>query len=180
MVSDSPTFSKLAVAAKNQKQFVQLHFAAKIDALLPTEQLAEIVTVLPDQIMPMPHMSPWLMGVHNWRAEILWLVDLGQLVGFTPLYRRVLATSNYTVAVLQLPIFNSASDESHSQTIGLVVDGVGNIQRCDADLLQSSSCSATDTKLEKLLRGYWLKSEREILAVLDPNAIWREIAPTSR
>lgn len=150
------------------KQFLRLSPNAQTVVLLPTEQLNEVLTVSTEQIAPMPGMSPWIMGTYNWRGNILWLVDLGYLAGLKPLYQQP-STSSYMVTVLQ---FDS------SEAIGLVVNRVGNIERCTLDSIQPV-LSATDNKLTEFLQGYWLKSEREILAVLKPDSILQALSPTS-
>lgn len=184
MVSDFMPAPELETPSQNSaiseevtEQFLQLHFASEITALLPTEQLTEVITVSTEEIMPMPHMSPWMMGTYNWRSEILWLVDMGYLVGLTPLYQQVHST--YTAAVVQFPLPTNTSNDTGSQIVGLVVNQVGNIERCPPDSIQTSSLSNKDTKLEQFLRGYWLKSEQEILAVFNIDAIWRGISQSS-
>ncbi|MDJ0743821.1 MAG: chemotaxis protein CheW [Xenococcaceae cyanobacterium MO_167.B27] len=159
------------------EQFLQLRCVSKTTTLLPTKHLAEVLTFATEQITPMPHMSPWMMGTYNWRGEILWLVDFGYLLGLTPLYQQVLST--YTAAVLQFPLSNNVYKNAESQIIGLVVNQVGSIERCSPDLIQSSSDSTKNNRLEKFLRGYWLKSELEILPVFDTDAIWAEISQPS-
>ncbi len=159
---------------KAQEQFLQLHLVSDTIALMPTKDLSEVLTFSAEQIMPMPHMSPWMMGTYNWRGEILWLLDLGYLVGLTPLYKQVL--SSYTATVLQFPLSTKTLNNTNNQIVGLVVNQVGNIERCHPQSIKPSSFFAKDTKLEKFLRGYWLKSEQDILAVFDPDAIWREIS----
>ncbi len=157
------------------EQFLQLHFASEMTALLPTEHLTEVITVPPEQIMPMPHMSPWMMGTYNWRGEILWLVDVGCLIGLTPLYQQVIPT--YTSAVLQFPPPPNTFNDTGLQIVGLVFNQVGNIERCDPNLIEEvSSVSGSNPELEKFLRGYWVKSESEILAVLNPDVLWQKIS----
>ena len=61
--------------SKAQEQFLQLYLANQTITLLPTEQLTEVLTISAERIMPMPHMSPWIMGTYNWRSNMLWLVE---------------------------------------------------------------------------------------------------------
>ncbi len=157
------------------EQFLQLQFASDMTTLLSTEHLTEVITVSPEQIMPMPHMSPWMMGTYNWRGEILWLVDVGCLIGLTPLYQQVIPT--YTAAVLQFPPpANAFNSDPGIQIVGLVFNEVGNIERCDPNLIETSSISGSNPELEKFLRGYWVKCETEIMAVLNPDILWQKIS----
>ena len=157
------------------EQFLQLQFASDMTTLLPTEHLTEVITISPEQIMPMPHMSPWMMGTYNWRGEILWLVDVGCLIGLTPLYQQVIPA--YTAAVLQFPPpANALNNDTGIQIVGLVFNQVGNIERCDPNLIGASSISGSNSELEKFLRGYWVKSEEEIMPVLNPDILWQKIS----
>ena len=122
---------------KVHEQFLQLHLVSDTIALMPTRDLSEVLTFSAEQIMPMPHMSPWMMGTYNWRGEILWLIDLGYLVGLTPLYKQVL--SNYTATVLQFASSTKTLNNTNKQIVGLVVNQVGNIERCNPQSIKPSS-----------------------------------------
>ncbi len=181
MGSDFSTASQLVKQSskssitKVHEQFLQLHLASDTIALMPTKDLSEVITFSAEKIMPMPHMSSWMMGTYNWRGEILWLVDLGYLGGLTPLYKQVI--SNYTAIVLQFPLSTKKlNNNTNNQIVGLVVNQVGNIERCRPESIKPSCFFAKDTKLEQFLQGYWLKSEQDILAVFNPDAIWKEIS----
>lgn len=158
------------------EQFLRLYLDSETGALLPITQLTEVLNVSCAQIMPIPHMYPWMMGVNNWRGQILWLVDLGHLVGLTPLYQQALTSSNHTVVVLEVPGEKADSTGNDRQTVGLAINRVGNIENCNPSLIKSISSSAMNTKLETFLRGYWCKSDYEMLAVFHLNAIWKAIS----
>ncbi len=67
-----------------KEQFLRFHLVPDTTLMLSITQLTEVLTIPVGQIIPIPHMPAWVMGVYNWRGEILWMVDLGQLVGLTP------------------------------------------------------------------------------------------------
>ncbi|NJR45761.1 MAG: hypothetical protein HC775_08185 [Hyellaceae cyanobacterium CSU_1_1] len=91
-----PSDSTLA----KQQQFLRLNISPETVALLPIKELSEVLNISTEQITPMPYMSPWIMGTHNWQGNILWLIDLGYLIGLQPLGQQV-STSSYTAAILQ-------------------------------------------------------------------------------
>jgi len=139
--------------------------------LLPLEQLTEVLTIPIGEIVPIPHMNPWVMGVYNWRGDILWIVDLGHLVGLTPWYQQ---TSNVSVhkAIVLKAIGNKANSTNlKTQMLGLVVNRVEDIELCNPDLIQSPPSSTVTPELVPFLRGYWLKPDDEMLVVLDGQAI---------
>jgi positive phototaxis protein PixI len=178
MVSDFASTSENLInstesnSSEIQEQFLQVSLLPDVTALLPTRPLAEVLSIAAAEITPIPHMSDWMMGVFNWRGEILPLVDLSYLGGLTPLYQKAIA-SNYTVVVLQTQDSDSKSMES--QILGLVVNGVGNIEWCAPDLIQTLP-TTLNPQLGKFLRGYYSKPNEEILAVFELDALWKAIS----
>ena len=51
-------------------------------ALLPAENVTEIITISEREILPVPQMPDCVMGIYSWRSEILWIIDLRNLLGF--------------------------------------------------------------------------------------------------
>jgi positive phototaxis protein PixI len=155
-----------------EQQFLRLNISPETVALLPIKELSEVLNISTEQITPMPYMLPWIMGTYNWQGNILWLIDLGYLIGLQPLGQQVSASS-YTAAILQFRFPNS------NQAVGVVVNQVGNIERLNINSIQPPSLAPENKELAKLLQGYWLKSEQELLAVLKPDAIVQAISQTT-
>jgi positive phototaxis protein PixI len=158
-----------------REQFLRIHILPEMTALLPIEQVAEVLTVPLGGIVPIPHTSPWVMGVYNWRGEVLWMVDLGHLCGLTPWYEQETDSSVYEVVVLQVTVQSSTETQSKSQTLGLVVDRVEDIEWCDWQAIQCPLNFTINSTLTQILRGYWWKSNDAMLAVLDGSAIFQAI-----
>ncbi|MEL6383840.1 MAG: chemotaxis protein CheW [Cyanobacteria bacterium J06626_18] len=158
-------------AAKAGEQYLRLRLGTDVTALLPLQQLGEVLTIPLSQIIPMPHMPSWVMGIYNWRGEILWMVDLGHLCGFTPWHQQALSSQTHTAVILSIE--NYAENLSHrvKQTIGLVVNQVEDIEQCLPDMIYPSQTSRPIPELEPFLRGYWWTSNGDMLAVLDGSAI---------
>ena len=162
--------------ARQDLQFLRFHLMPDTTALLPVHQMTEVLTMAISQVLPIPHMPAWVMGVYNWRGEILWMVDLGHLVGLTPLYQQANSRSTYTTIVIhssqQVPGRQRAgSPLTGSKTLGLLVNRVEDMEWCNPDLIQLPPQSAIPNKLVPFLRGYWLKSNGELLMVLDGKPI---------
>src|ERR671932_1970684 len=94
-------------SSKASKQFLRFHLMPHTTALLPMEQLTEVLTIPNGQIVPIFHMPAWVMGVYNWRGEILWMVDLGHLLGLSPWYQQTSSASAHTAAVLHVNFNNT-------------------------------------------------------------------------
>lgn len=159
-----------------EQQFLRFHLIPDTTVLLAVHQMTEVLTIPVGQIVPIPQMPAWVMGVYNWRGEILWMVDLGHLVGLTPLYQQGTSRSNYTAIVVhaaqQVPGNRGAGSQNTSgKKLGLVVNRLEDMEWCNPDLIQSPPQSSVSGELVKFLRGYWLKTNGEILVVLDANSI---------
>ena len=155
-----------------QEQFLRLHLVPETQVLLPIQQVAEVLTIPVGQIVPVPHMSACVMGVHNWRGEVLWMVDLGHLGGLTPYYQQAIRFT-HTAVVLQ---GSDKGSKQKRQTVGLVVDRVEDVEWCDPSVIQPFPPSTLLSDLAPLLRGYWWKSDDAMLAVLEAEAIIATIA----
>ena len=158
------------IAPSSSEQLLRFHLAPDMTALLPLPQLTEVLNISMGQIVPISHMPNWVMGVYNWRGEILWMVDLNHLVGLTPWYQQTRNGSTHTAIVLNVRA-NNATTKNKNQMLGLVVNRVEDIEWCNPDWIQSPPASAVTPELAPFLRGYWLKSSGEMLAVLDGEAI---------
>jgi positive phototaxis protein PixI len=157
--------------SSTEAQYLRFYLEPNTTALLPIQELTEVLTIPIGQIVPIFNMPTWVMGVYNWRGEILWMVDLNHLIGLTPWYQQISSSSVHSAVVLYLRSNNSQSGNIKGKMLGLVVNRIEDIEWCNSDLIQSPPSSAVTPDLVPFLRGYWLKSNREMLAVLDGAAI---------
>lgn len=174
MVSESLPVSQTSLTEADLPaagtQFLRLYLVPETKLLLPIDKLTEVLTIPLGQIVPIPHVPPWVMGVYNWRGEILWMIDLGQLVGLTPWHQQTVNSSSYMSVVLNSE--PNGDDSNNSGThLGLVVTKVEDLEWCQLELMQSLPSSMMTTELASFLQGYWLKPSGEMLVVLDIEAI---------
>jgi positive phototaxis protein PixI len=158
------TLSPEAVQSPGEpRQFLSVFLPPDTQAMISTQQLVEIFNLAPKQIAPIPGLPPQVMGACNWRGEVLWLVDLGQLLGKTPFYQLFQQRDSqayYSAVVVQF----------QGCVMGLVVDQVRQIQICDPH----SILMPTDPdhfKLPPCVEGYWLSPQGEALWVLNCEAL---------
>lgn len=171
LLPSTDEINPVSTSSNASEQFLRFHLLPSTTALLPVEQLTEVLTIPNGQIVPIFHMPAWVMGVYNWRGEILWMVDLGHLFGLTPWHQQPLSTSAYTAVVLQARSNQAAATNVKSQMLGLVVNRIEDIESCNPDWIQSAPSSTISPELAQFLRGYWLTSNGEMLAVLETQAI---------
>jgi positive phototaxis protein PixI len=148
----------------NTEQFLTFSVSPTQKVMLPTRQLVEILNLSLGQITSIADVSPTIMGVCNWRGEVLWVVDLASLTGFEPLYRNY-SQSNTNVILAR----------SQGLTIGLAVSQIGQMLWCDLDRIMPAPASFSSAGMSKFLRGYWLNQtsdgKNETYLILNADAI---------
>ncbi|MBF2098695.1 MAG: chemotaxis protein CheW [Gloeomargaritaceae cyanobacterium C42_A2020_066] len=137
--------------------------------LLSATSLVEVLTLDPTQLVPIPDMGPAVVGVTNWRGEVLWLLDLGVHLGFPGLFDQAHPLS----ACLGLVI------RHQGQTLGLLVERVGAMLNLDLAEIQSPLGSLSNPELTACLRGYWLHPEGATHLVLDMGALLESLRPAA-
>ncbi|MGL5032671.1 MAG: chemotaxis protein CheW [Microcystaceae cyanobacterium] len=178
----SETSSSTKASRLMQQQFLRFFLEPDMVAVLPVMQLAEVLTISFGEIVPVPHLPPWVMGVYNWRGEILWMVDLGHLLGLTPWSQQTATRFNYRAVILNGGIaFNQEkkaySSQNSNQMLGLVVSRVEDIEWCTPDEFQSPPASSVSSQLIPYLRGFWIKPDGDMVTVLDGQAIVSRLKP---
>lgn len=127
-------------------------------ALLELSSIKEIVRITTTEILPVPHMSNNILGIYNFRGNILWLADLNQILGLlTP---EELVNPNPTKMAIIV--------ELDTQFLGLVVSQVEEIEQYDLNLLQPTD-QLIKPSLKPFIKGY-LQSQNSL--VLNPQAIF--------
>lgn len=172
-----PTFQ---AAETPTEEFLRLRIDPNASVLFPLQQLTEVLSIPENQIMPIPHMPAWMMGIYNWRGEILWVADLGYLCGFTPWYQSPTHRSTYSAVVLHLIDDASQSTSSQatakSQFLGLVVQQIEEMEECRSNEIHLLSPVSIPPRLTELAASYWQKPDGNVLPVLDGKRLLNTIA----
>jgi positive phototaxis protein PixI len=139
----------VTLPTETQQQFLSFSLPPNIQAMLPTEQLIEILTLPPEQIVPIAQVSP----------EVMWLVDLAALIGTEPLtgYRQ----SNLSAIVVQ----------HQGYTLGLVVEKISEMLRYSSAEIYPVLATPNNLKLSDCIRGCWLAPDGNTLWLLDSHSL---------
>jgi positive phototaxis protein PixI len=147
---------------EQSQRYLSVYLPGHHQALLPTDSLIEVLTFAPAQIISIPDTPAQVMGVCNWRGEVLWLVDAGHLLADTPSFRETNYQTKFNVVVLK----------RQNRALGLVVERVGNMILCHpseiAPLLRDQSL---DNMATRCLAGSWADTAGQSLLVMDAIAI---------
>ncbi len=147
-------------ATTQNEQFLSFTLPSNMQVILPTQKLTEVLTLTPQQIVPIPDLDPQVMGVCNWRGEVLWIVDLAYLLNGEPL--PPLQGSHYTAIILH----------HEGQTLGLVVSQVTQMVWCDPTAIQPLPATKQMPQSSPLMAGYWLSPPSDTFIVLNTPAIF--------
>ncbi|MDJ0687442.1 MAG: chemotaxis protein CheW [Xenococcaceae cyanobacterium MO_188.B32] len=158
---------------KEEEQFLRFRLEPDTKVMLPIEQITEVLKIAVGNIVPIPEMPAWVMGVYNWRGEILWMLDLGHLIGLNSWYETGINATNYNALVLSQDNSKNTKAKSMPKTsLGLIITQVEDIEWCNPALIQSPPASAISDELAPFLQGYWLKSDGETIWTLNGLAIF--------
>jgi positive phototaxis protein PixI len=126
------------------------------------ERVTELMNIPIDRVVPMPHLPSAVMGVYNWRGEILWIADLARLLELK------LPTPQRTRILQPTIVISNAAPTGEAKTIGLVVDAIADIEWYEPHLMPHLS---PQPALSPWIKGYWRSISGEILPELDAQAL---------
>ncbi|MGK7949457.1 MAG: chemotaxis protein CheW [Xenococcaceae cyanobacterium] len=164
---------ELLQPTNEEEQFLRFSLEPDTKLMLPIEQITEVLKIAVGNIVPIPEMPSWIVGVYNWRGEILWMADLGHLIGLNSWYETGINATTYNALVLsQNNHHNAQAKTTKKISLGLIITQVEDIEWCNPDVIQSPPASAVNAELVPFLRGYWLKPNGDTIWTLDGNAIF--------
>ena len=108
---------------------------------LPAIAIKEVTDPSPDQITPVPNVSPLLLGTLNVRGQVLWVVDFGQFLG---------ESVSVTTDRSDIPVI---AIEDQETMLGLAVTKISKMDWRDSDDLVAIS-NAPDA-IKPFLKGEW-------------------------
>lgn len=77
----------LTTQAENiaKQKYLSVLLTEEKAAWLPVEQMAEIINLETNKILPIPDLDPKVIGAFNWRQKVIWLIDLPALLDYNPI-----------------------------------------------------------------------------------------------
>ena len=144
-------------------QFLTFSLTPENQAMLPTAQVAEVLNLDPSQIVPIPDMPAGVMGVCNWRGQVLWLVDLAYILGLGAIFAQDLHYAKHPVLIIR----------HNNKFLGLAVNKIGNLMACDTSKIQPTPTIAMPQMqvLYLCLKGQIIDGEGKDMLILDGNVI---------
>ncbi len=143
------------------QKFLQFLVRQGDRALIPVEAISEIVTVRIPEVLPVPQMRDCVLGVYNWRGEMLWIVDLGEALGFSPLFAGKPPPTAIAIVI-----------EHDDRTIGFVVPQVLDLELYNLQRQQPPDPQLFPASLMPFLSGYFIGDENDISIAIDVPSVF--------
>ncbi|NES25024.1 MAG: chemotaxis protein CheW [Symploca sp. SIO3E6] len=128
---------------ETRQRLLRFPLTKEESGLLPLEKITEILRLNWVEILPVPEMPSCILGIGNWRGEMLWLVDLKELVGCTPLSKSGQMLASPVAIVIEV----------NNHPLGLVVEQVNDIELHDLQQLQPATAGTFSPKLMPFVLG---------------------------
>lgn len=145
------------------QKFLRFQLGGKDTTLLAVNPIIEIVPLKIREILPVPQMPSYVLGIYNWRGDMLWLADLGHLVGFPPLFQSRASRSMAMAIVVQ----------SQEKSMGLVVSQVSDIEQYSWSQMRPSDPQLFGDRLLPYLQGFFITENNEILVALEVRSLFQ-------
>jgi positive phototaxis protein PixI len=142
------------------EKFLSFHLGAKDTAVISLQNITEVLQVSLGEICGVPQMPSYVMGIYNWRGEMLWLIDLEEMLGYTPLSRSNLV-SRMMAVVLQ----------NEGKSLGLLVRQLMDIETLDSSHIKPTEAQLFSVDMSSFLQGYFINESDEMIIALDTTAI---------
>jgi positive phototaxis protein PixI len=167
MITQSPSLFDHDQSTATRQQYIGLNLPPDLQVMLPNANVTEVITLSSEQIVSLPETAPCLMGITNWRGEVLWLVDVGIVMGRDPLYRRSQTNTRGT--------FEGIVVQYQQYTVGLVVDKVTQMRQLCSNEIRPV---AQERRVPTIpgVQGVWVSPTGERHWLLEPNATVQYIA----
>jgi len=141
------------------EKFLRFQLGEEGIALLPLNIIKQVMQVSVAEILTVPQMPACVLGIYNWRGEMLWIVDIGKFMGFPNLATG--GVENLMTIAIQV----------QEQYLGLVVQQINDIELHDVNQINMPSLGLFSPEILPYLQGYLIGANKEVLMVLNGDAI---------
>ena len=159
----APEPSTLTPKSEEVQKFLRFQLGGKDTTLMAVNPIVEIIPLKIREILPVPQMPSYVLGIYNWRGDMLWLADLGHLVGFPPLFQSRSSRNQAMAIVVQ----------SEEKYLGMVVSQVTDIEPYPWSQMRPTDPQLFSERLVPFLQGFFITESNEILVALEVRSLFR-------
>ncbi len=164
----SVTFGNKTEAAVIHKlaKFLEFQLPEDTIGLILAEKVQEIITVSLSEVLPVPEMDESILGIYNWRSEMLWMIDLEALLGYDSYILKESNISEEKIELMTMVV------EYKGKYLGLAVKNIRDIVAYDERILSTSVRELFSERLQEFMKGYFKEKNQKFVILLDLKAIF--------
>ncbi|MEC4986254.1 MAG: chemotaxis protein CheW [Oscillatoria sp. PMC 1068.18] len=136
-----------------KEKFLSFRLTEAETALLPLKQIAGVTKISLNEILPVPDLPSSILGICNWRGEMLPLLDLAAELGFQSAINQGKIWETTLFIVLEV----------EKRILGLVVADVNDLELHDPETIQAPPAGLFPKEILPLLQGYLPESRTMVL-----------------
>ena len=142
---------------ETKEKFLSFNLGVKDTAVISLQNITEVLQVSLPEICNVPQMPSCVLGIYNWRGEMLWLVDFEAMLGYSPISQGANLLSKMMAIVL----------ENNGKYLGLLVRQLIDIEWLYTKQMKPPSTELFYPKISPFLQGYFINDSEDIVFNLD-------------
>ncbi|MEA5616890.1 chemotaxis protein CheW [Cronbergia sp. UHCC 0137] len=146
---------------ETKQKFLSFNLGAKDTAVISLEYIAEVLQISLAEICGVPQMPNCVLGIYNWRGEMLWLVDAEEMLGYPSFSQG----SNFLSKMMAIVL------EHEGKFLGLLVRQLADIEWMDTQEIKPLAAELFSSAMTPFLNGYFINSSEEMILNVDALAI---------
>ncbi|KYC42609.1 chemotaxis protein CheW [Scytonema hofmannii PCC 7110] len=146
---------------ETQQKFLSFYLGLKDTAVIPLQHIIEVFQISLMEICAVPQMPGCVLGTYNWRGEMLWVVDLEEMLGYTPVSNDINLFSKLMAIVLQC----------EGKSLGLLVRQLMDIELLDPTQIKYPESQIFSSDISPFIKGYFINYLEDMIISLDASAI---------
>lgn len=144
------------------QKFLSFNLGARDTAVISLQQITEVVQVPLAEICCVPQMPSCVLGIYNWRGEMLWLVNLEEMLGYN---KTLLQQTNVLSKMMAIVL------ENEGKYLGILVRQLMDIEWLDTQQMKFAFAELFSPEMSPLLQGYFIDNSEKMMLNLDAPAI---------
>ncbi len=142
---------------ETKEKFLSFNLGVRDIAVISLQHITEVLQVSLPEICGVPEMQSSVLGIYNWRGEMLWLIDLEAMLGYPP----ISPGSNLLSIMMGIVL------ENKGKYLGLLVRQLIDIEWLDTKQMKPATTELFYPKISPFLQGYFINDSEEMIFNLD-------------
>ena len=154
-----------------KKKFLIFQLGANEKAAMPLEVISEVLPIVTADILSVPEVPSCVLGISNWRGEMIWWVDLEDLLGMKPLVSKATTLAEQMAMVMTI----------ENKSLGLLIRNLIDIELLKLEQMNAPTPGLFPSEIMPFLEGYFLDEKQQVTMSFAPLSLiecplWRNQA----